>query len=69
MLSHIKHTEKGDSFRIMFDSLVRWRNMQECMSEQTGPVLDDLMQQFNKLNLQPNTQGMHEIHGMGSFIG
>ena len=30
----------------MFDSLVRWRNMQECRGEQAGPKLEDLMKQF-----------------------
>ncbi len=60
MLSHIKHTERGDTFRIMFDSLVRWRNMQECKGENTVALLEDLQQQFSKKpSLQPNTPGMH----------
>ena len=59
MLSHIKHTEKGDTFRIMFDSLVRWRNMQECKGEHTRPLLDDLLQQFSKKHTpQATTPGM-----------
>ncbi len=48
MQSHIKHSESGDTFRIMFDSLVRWRNMQECRGEQAGPLLDDLLECFRK---------------------
>ena len=52
MLSHIKHTERGDSFKIMFDSLVRWRNMQECNGENVQMILQDIMEQFHKQSPQ-----------------
>ncbi len=52
MLSHIKETERGNTFRIMFDSLVRWRNMQECQGENTAAILGDLMFQFAQKCLQ-----------------
>ena len=54
MLSHIKHTERGDSFKIMFDSLVRWRNMQECKGKNGAKVLEGIMEQFHK---QANQNG------------
>ncbi len=52
MLSHIKHREKDNTFRIFFDSLLRWRNMQECRGENAQIILQDLMQQFDKQTLQ-----------------
>ncbi len=52
ILSHIKGTERGDTFRIMFDSLVRWRNMRECQGENTAAILGDLMLQFAQKCLQ-----------------
>ncbi len=59
MLSHIKATERGDTVKILFESLVRWRNMQECKGEHTGPLLEDLIQQFNKKpTLQPTISGI-----------
>ena len=59
MLSHIKETDRGDTVKILFESLVRWRNMQECKGEHTGPLLDDLLQQFNKKHTQqPTKTGM-----------
>ncbi len=33
----------------MFDSLVRWRNMQECRSEKTGALLEDLLERFKNM--------------------
>ncbi len=59
MLSHIKETNRDNTVKIMFDSLVRWRNIQECWGETTGPLLDDLLQQFsNKRIPKPTTNGM-----------
>ncbi len=67
MLSHIKHTKKGDTFKIMFDSLVRWRNMQECGDENVQMILQDIMEKFHKQSpqhsygLQKETSRIEEI--------
>ncbi len=47
-MSHIKYTERGDTFRIMFDSLVRWRNLHECSGENSGSLLEYLLERFKK---------------------
>ncbi len=47
MLSHIKHAVRDDPFKITFDSLVRWRNMQECKGENVMMILQDVMQHFH----------------------